>query len=160
MVTTTKNPSLPIFLPLPEAARKYGVSEARLKTMIDNGKIKAAMIGEEFVVSEEEVQKASLRKEDTLEYKKFEHLKGHAIWLSQAERKYGVRNQTIFGWVQRGFIKKLGKEGNKVLIDEADVAYCVEIYRRSMSKQGRRIFDKQGLPYKPKTGPLSLNKSG
>jgi excisionase family DNA binding protein len=150
--------TLPTFLPLPEAARKYGVSEARLKTMIDNGKIRAAMIGEEFVVSEEEVQSASLRKEDTLEYKKFEHLKGHAIWLSEAERKYGVRNQTIFGWVQRGFIQKLGKEGNKVLIDEADVAYCVEIYHRSMSKRGRRIFDKQGLPYKPKTGPLSLNQ--
>jgi hypothetical protein len=69
--------ALPTLLPLPEAARKYGLSQARLKSLIDNGKINAAMIGEEIVVSEEEIRsQAVTRKEDLPEYKKHAHLRG------------------------------------------------------------------------------------
>ncbi len=84
--------ALLVLLPLSEAARKYGVSEARLKTLIENGKIRAAMIGDEVVVSEEEARAAAVRKEDLPEYKKHAHLKGVPIWISEAERKYNIPN--------------------------------------------------------------------
>ncbi len=142
--------ALPTLLPLPEAARKYGVSEARLKSLIDDGKIKAAMIGESIVVSEDEAKAAVTRKEDLPEYKKNAHLKGVPIWIGEAERRYGIPNPTISVWVKRGLIKVLGHEKNRKLIDEADIAYCAEIYNQRKG-QGKWLFDKNGLPYKPKT---------
>ncbi|MEW6287658.1 MAG: helix-turn-helix domain-containing protein [Chloroflexota bacterium] len=148
--------ALPTFLPLPEAARKYGLSQARLRSLVESGKIKAAMIGKNIVVSEDEVKdQAVIRKEDLPEYKKHAYLKGVPIWISEAERKYGIPNPTIWRWMKSGIIARLGMDGNKTLIDEADVAYCAEIYRSRNTKQGRRLFDNNGLPYKPKTGPLA-----
>lgn len=149
--------SLPVLLPLPEAARKYGLTEARLKSMIERGTIKAAMMMDTLVVDEDEVRaKTVQRKEDLPEYKKHAHLKGKAIWVSEAARKYGLLHPTILKWVKAGVIRQLGTTGNKVLLDEADVAYCAEIYHR-FGTQGRKLFDDNGLPYKAKTGPLAQN---
>lgn len=146
--------SLPTFLPVSEAARKYGLEEARLRELVEKGKIRAGVIAGEMVVSEDEVRnQAVTRKEDLPEYKKHAHLKGVPIWISEAERKYRVPNPTISVWVKRGLIKVLGYEKNRKLIDEADVAYCAEIYNQRKG-QGKWLFDENGLPYKPKTGPL------
>jgi len=60
--------------------------------------------------------------------------------------------------VKAGIIKQIGESGNKVLLDEADVAYCAGIYHR-FGKQGRKLFDEKGLPYKPKTGSLSQKQN-
>lgn len=147
-------PTLPTLLPLPEAARKYGLSEARLKAMIAHGKIRAAMIGDEVVVSEEEIRtQAVTRKEDLPEYKKHAHLKGTGIGISESAQKYGINAITIFGWYRRGFISEVGRVtglgGEKILLDEADVAYCVEVYKTMGGRQGKRIFDNDGMPYQP-----------
>ncbi|HXF85508.1 MAG TPA: hypothetical protein VNK49_08965 [Anaerolineales bacterium] len=146
---------LPVFLPLPEAARKYGLSQARLKSLIENGKIRAGVIEGKMVVSEDEVrneaiQEKGLRKEDLPEYQKHAHLKGQAIWINEAARQYHVLPQTLWKWVKAGYIRQLGKRGNKILIDEADVAYCAEIYRKN-GKPGRILFNPDGTPYKPRT---------
>jgi hypothetical protein len=150
-------PTLPTYLPIAEAARKYGMSVSRLRALINDGKIKAAMVMNNLVVDEDEVRTKTIqRKEDLPEYKKHAHLRGAPIWISEAERVYNIPNPTISRWVQMGVIKKLGTRGNKVMIDQADMAYCAEIYHSRQAKQGRRLFKKNGLPYKPKTGPLSL----
>jgi predicted site-specific integrase-resolvase len=150
--------TLPTFLPLPEAARKYGVSEARLKTMIDNGKIRAAMIQGTIVISESDAAQSTgkpLRKEDLPEWKQFSHLYNHGIGIREASRKYGVHPATLSVWVKKDVIKILRVEPNKTLLNEQDVAYACFIYKQR-GKQGRKIFDDDGLPYKPKTGPLAL----
>jgi hypothetical protein len=59
--------------------------------------------------------------------------------------------------VKAGVIQQLGTAGNKVLLNEADVAYCAEIYHR-FDAQGRKLFDNNGMPYKAKTGPLAEKK--
>jgi hypothetical protein len=146
---------LPTFIPLPEAARKYGMSVSRLRALINDGKIKAAMVMNNLVVDEDEVRTKTIqRKEDLPEYKKHAHLRGKEIWVSEAARKYNLLHPSILKWVKAGVIRQIGIRGNKVLLDEADVAYCAEIYHL-FGKQGRKLFDEHGLPYKPKTGPLS-----
>ncbi len=149
--------ALPTYLPLPEAARKYGLDESRIRALVESGTIKAAMVGDTVVVQESEVQNSGkpLRKEDLPEWKKHAHLKGTPIWISEAERKYNIPNPTIWRWMKSGIIARLGMDGNKTLIDEVDVAYCAEIYHSRNAKQGRRLFDSNGLPYKLKTGPLA-----
>ena len=152
--------TLPTFLPLSEAARKYGMEEARLRTLIEKGKIRAGVVAGEMVVSEEEVrgeaiQEKGLRKEDLPEYQKNAHLKGKGIWIAKASRDYGVPHPTILKWVRLGIIRVLGREANKVLIDEADIAYCSEIYKK-FGKPGRILFNPDGTPYKPKTRSLVI----
>ena len=152
--------ALPTFITMSEAAHDLGVSEARLRRMIGAGTIKAAQISGETVVSEASVRKfhkqqpisqpSGVRKEDLPEYRKFDYLNGRSIWVRRAEDKYGVPSPTISSWVQRGYIAILGQAGNKILLNEQDVAYCAEIYHAHKG-QGRWLFRSDGTPYVPRS---------
>ena len=151
--------TLPVFIPLSEAARKYGLDEDYLRQMVERGKIRAAMVAGEMVVSEDEVREVVVtRKEDLPEYKKHQHLRGMGISLPNASEKYGLNPSTIYRWFKKGIISEVSREidlgGERILYDEADIAYCAEIYRRK-GKQGRKIFDEKGIPYVPKNGALA-----
>ena len=52
--------------------------------------------------------------------------------------------------MQKGFVAILGEDGNKYLLDEADVAYCKTIYEKKGGGKGTRIFNSDGTPWKPK----------
>lgn len=152
--------ALPTFISTAEATHQLGVSEARLRRMIEVGTIKAANISGETVVSEASIRKfhkqqpisqpTGLHKEDLPEYSKFKNLSGKRIWARGAEEKYGVPAQNITTWVQKGFIGKLGVEKNKILINEQDVAYCAEIYH-SHRGRGKWLFNADGTPYVPRS---------
>lgn len=137
--------ALPTFLSLEEAAHQLGVSESRLRRMINAGTIRAAIIGEETVVSEASIRELT-PKEQLPEYIRYMHLRGTVIWISDAARKYNIPNPTIVRWVAKGIIKRLGTEKNKVLIDQADMAYCAEIYHAHKG-QGKWLFNPDGTPY-------------
>ncbi|MDX9991822.1 MAG: hypothetical protein RBS68_07190 [Anaerolineales bacterium] len=140
---------LPRYLTLPQAATKLNTSILSLNRMIQSGKIKAVEVAGEVIVSENSLM-SNMKKEDLPEYKKFAHLAGQAIWVSEAARKYGVAQQTVSIWAGKGIIRSLGKEKNRNLLDEQDVAYCVEIYSQRKG-QGKWVFNPDGTPYTPKT---------
>ncbi len=133
--------SIPRYLPLSEASRRYGISEEVLKRAIESGTIEAIQLDEEVAVAEGDVEKIIIRRED------FEHLRGTPISVREAERKYGISSSTIVGWVKAGYITKLGQAGRRTLLDEADVAYCARVYEIQGGARGRRIFDEEGNPY-------------
>jgi len=89
-------------------------------------------------------------KEDRPEWQKVKHLQGVGIHLSEAARKYSIPLGTISRWVKRGLISVIGYDGNKTILNEADVAYLKEIYK-TRGGRGRRVFGDDGLPYIPKT---------
>lgn len=89
----------------------------------------------------------------------FEHLRGETIWVSEAARKYDMTGATLSRWARMGLIRKLGREANRVLLDEADVAYRTAVYRVRKGRQGRPTFDVDGNPYIPKD-PRTLAQSG
>jgi len=76
--------------------------------------------------------------------------RGNTISLSAACRKYGLSLRTIQQWVAKGYIPVVGQDKNRVLIDEAYIAYCAEV-RKSRPGQGRWLFNPDGTPYTPKT---------
>jgi hypothetical protein len=88
----------------------------------------------------------SMTKYDQPEYQKFSHLHGVAISICAAGRKYRVAHPTISRWVRRGYITVIGKDKNKVMIDESDIAYCSEIIK-SKSGSGHWLFNSDGTPY-------------
>ena len=146
--------ALPSFISTAEAALQLGVSEARLRRMIDAGTIKAANVGRETVVSEASIRELT-PKEQLPEYMKHAHLKNTPIWISDAARKYDIPNPTIVRWVSKGIIKRLGTDKNKVLIDQADMAYCAEIYHHHRG-QGKWLFNHDGTPYVPRAERVQI----
>lgn len=143
------------------AASALGISITDLDHMIQDGVIKAVEISGEVIVSKNSVfsfQKGhkvqpisvppgDMKKKELPNYKKFDHLAGKAIWLSEAARKYDIHYQNIQRWVSKSFIQVLGTEKNRVLLDEQDVAYCVDIYKQAREKGHRWIFYSDGTPY-------------
>jgi hypothetical protein len=152
------------FITIHDAAARLRLPEVMLRALIEKGRIRAAILPDGAIgVSERVVIRMAppqnpIPKEELPEYQKHAHLKGQAIWQSEAARKYNISSKTISRWVSAGIIKSLGMDGNKMLIDEADMAYCAEIYHQR-SGQGKWLFNKDGTPYqKGKTGPLRKTK--
>ena len=147
-------PSIPTYIPIKDAAAKYGYALSDLKRLAQSGKIKAVQLPDgDMIVSENSV-KEKTRKEDLPEYKKHAKLANETTWVSKAARDYDLPHSTISRWTQLGHIKQMGKQGNKTLLSAQDMAYCAEIYQ-TRGGQGKRIFNPDGTPYTPKTGPLS-----
>ena len=146
------------FITLSEAAQRMRTSVKETRSMIKSGKIKGGLLSDgAMVVSEETIPKRKedqRKKEDVKEYKMYAHLKSRGIGVNQAAKDYGVPYTTLYQWFQRGYIKSVGRVGQKVLLNEQDVAYCAKIYLQSGS-QGRRLFNADGTPYKPKNGSSS-----
>ena len=148
-------PILPTYIPVAEAAEKYGYDLDELKKMARSGKINAAVLPDgDMVVSDDSIKAKILKKEDLPEYKKFADLADETIWVSKAAREYDIAHQTISGWIKSGYIRKMGMQGNKRLLNAQDMAYCAEVYKFRKG-QGKRIFVQDGMPCTPKTGPLS-----
>ena len=89
--------------------------------------------------------KKSITKEDFPEYKKHKDLAGNPIHISKAARKYNISDATIIRYVDRGFIKVVGKDKNRILLNEQDVAYCVDILNEYGGK-GKQAFNEDGTP--------------
>lgn len=133
------------FLTLEQAGEQLQLDHASVQHLIESGELYAAVLpGGAIGVSLSSVQ-ALLPREELPDYKEFAHLKGEAISISESSRKYGIHTSTLTRWMQRGYITKLGKDGRRTLLDEADVAYCAKIYL-SDSGQGKWSFDEDGKP--------------
>ena len=137
------------FIPLSEAARRMRVSVKETRAMITSGKIQGGVLPDgEMVVSEETIPTQNLpKKEDLPEYKKHNKLSGMGIGLNQAAKEYLIPKTTLYNWIQKGYVKSIGRDGQKVLLNRQDVAYCADIYRQSGS-QGRRVFNIDGTPFR------------
>lgn len=113
------------------------LSPAELKNYISRGILRVTM-----------ETKLPMCIEDTPEYLLFKKLKGKKIGVAEAGRKYKIPNPSISRWTRKGFIKIIERVGQKVLLDESYVAYCVYIYLRYPG-QGRWAFNANGTPRPP-----------
>jgi hypothetical protein len=141
--------NLPKYITLAEASELTGMKPRELERLVQAGKIQAIDADGEMMLNQVSLLSAMpTPKEETSEYKAVAHLKGNAIWLSEASRRYDIAYTTIVLWMQRGIIKRLGTEGNKVLVDEADVAYCAHLHKKIGGGFGSRVFRSDGTPWK------------
>ena len=151
--------TIPQYIPLAEAATQLSIDIAKLHDMAASGRIEAIRLPDGGLAVNEEVVEKPLRKEDLDEYKQFAHLRGETTWVGKAARDYDIPHQTISRWTNDGLISFEGKDGQKTLLNAQDVAYCAFIYQKYREEgrtRGRRIFDDNGMPYKPKTGPFAV----
>jgi hypothetical protein len=151
--------SLPQLLPLPEAARELGLTEAELRARVDAGTIAAGRLPDgEIVVSKDNLETNSATDINTrlraIKREDFEHLRGQAITVTEAAKKYSKKHgikiiqRTINVWANRGYVRVI-TPGYKKVLDEADIAYCAAIHAvRKLAgiRTGFPLLDKDGRP--------------
>lgn len=83
---------------------------------------------------------------------------GKEITVSDAAKKYNIPRQTILNWKNSNYITVL-ETGYRLILDEADVAYCADIYHdrkeSGIGFYGSPLLDEDGLPYKLKHPSLA-----
>jgi hypothetical protein len=150
------------YLSLEEAARKYGVKEKVLTQLIADGMVQARTTpsGEILVVADKNGTRQEPQTKEEIIAKKYAHLKGEKISVSEASRKYSkihgitISHPNFSRWAKAGYIQVI-KRGYRLQMNEADVAYCAEVYARKYKEYnaqmvGVRIFDEDGNPYQVK----------
>ncbi|NJN99002.1 MAG: hypothetical protein HC875_35350 [Anaerolineales bacterium] len=99
----------------------------------------------------------------------FANLTDKSISLSEASRKYskelGVKipHANFSRWATAGIIEVKGNDGFRLLVREADVAYCAKIYKEKFEQHGGNLrgvtlFDADGNPYQMKYPDLAERK--
>ena len=151
----------PTYLSLDEAARRYGVKEKVLTQLIADGMLqtRTTSSGELVVVADQNGNSQEPQTKEEIIAAKFAHLRGRTVSASEASRRYSekygitIGNELFSRWSRLGYIKR--ESGYRLELDEADVAYCAEIYAEKYRKyggqlRGVRIFDEDGNPYQLK----------
>ncbi|MEW5958399.1 MAG: hypothetical protein AB1801_11775 [Chloroflexota bacterium] len=153
--TTTLELNVPTYLPLPEAARKYELSEKVLTQLIQAGKIEAVRLpsGEVLVSADN----GRPKNKETILDEEFVSLRGRLITVTEGAEKYDLHRNTILEWVRKEYItaKKQGGRGSRMELDEAELAYCAKIYHERKGISGVPLLDENGLPYQLKHPELA-----
>jgi hypothetical protein len=129
-------------IPLPEAARRLGLTAEALTQLVESGIIKANIHKGVVLIPESEIKQTITREQ-------FEKLRGQPITVAQAVEKYGISDVTISKWARLGYIEII-QPGYGMTIDAADMAYCAAVYKAKGGQRGARIFDESGNPYQLK----------
>lgn len=150
------------YLTIEEAARKYGVKKKVLTQLIADGMVQTreTSTGDVLVVAENNGNSQESQTKEEIITEKYAHLRKQLISASDASRKYSgihgvpILQQSFSRWVKAGHITS-EFDGYRLQMNEAEVAYCAEIYAQKYKDYGGRmsgvrIFDENGNPYKLK----------
>lgn len=89
--------------------------------------------------------------------KKFARLENNYIPVHEAAKAYGIPAVTLYWWAGNDSeLIRTQKEGKRLLLNEADVAYCTAVYKkRGGGGRGKPIFTAEGEPFEPKPKDLT-----
>jgi hypothetical protein len=89
-------------------------------------------------------------KEDILK-ERYEHLLGKTITVTEAAEKYQVPRSTLQSWIYRSGYIQINQDSYPQTVNEAEVAYCVDIYRQRRAQGSKApLLDDDGSPYELK----------
>ena len=134
-----------IFYPVPYAAQKwgeYGLDETEINRLIADGELNALIVelpggANMIIVADADIRALAA---EHIDRSQFAHLQGVPISIGVAARKYNLTPTSLSTWVKQGHIKKIAKEGKRVLLDESDVAYACKRADVKGLKPGRSLF--------------------
>jgi hypothetical protein len=132
-----------LYLVREQALKRYKISPKELDELIDKHKLNLIMVvacqNEEVAIYDDDL--AAYVAERDISPDKFDHLRGNLLGLNEAGLRYGVASSVMSGWVSQGLLKIKGYgERNKKLVDEADVAFIVELGRAKKMRPGKKPF--------------------
>lgn len=123
------------YLPLAEAARKVRIPEPDLNQLAQVGKIKAIMMHGKILLRESDVMAQQPREN-------FSHLEGQPISMGDASRKYNLPKYNLSRWKDKNLIRVVKQEGQKIYLNEADVAFMASTYKPGQGTRTDRTIRK------------------
>jgi hypothetical protein len=99
-----KNPRIPTYLPLDQAAQHYGLSKKVLTQQIQAGKIGAVQLPSgDLLVAADKNNGQDYQTKDEIIAAHFAHLRGQMISAYAASQKYGIHHQNFIKWAHSGY---------------------------------------------------------
>ena len=126
------------FIPLEDAAQKYGLQMHVLADLIDRGKLRAVRINHTVAVAEGGV--FEFVKETNGNGKKYAKLEGKPIRLTRAANKYQISPAALSDWTKRGYIRTVERGPKLLLLNEADVARAKDLAELLGMRRGRGVI--------------------
>jgi len=128
--------SVALMVPIETAAQQTGASVPHIRRLIDLGLLQAAQnLERNILVPLEELR----RLESILEDADLVDLEGRPIHISKASRKYDIPTGSLSRWYRSGYIRKVGQEKNRVLLDEGDVAFIKLVIEAKDLRPGQSL---------------------
>lgn len=124
-----------------EALTRYQLSEAKLNELIEAGIDSVLVVdgGQEIEAFYDDDLAAHTADRD-IKPQNFDHLRGNLLGFGEAARAYQLNHVTISRWVQQGQLAVKGRDGQKKLVDEAEVAYLATLGRAKNMRPGKKVF--------------------
>jgi hypothetical protein len=120
---------------LETAVKETGASTEHIERLIELGLIQAAQNLERQIIPLERLR----RLESILEGVDLSELEGKTIHLAEASRDYDIPVSSLSRWYRSGYIRKMGKDRNRVLLNEADVAFIKLVIESQDLKPGQSL---------------------
>lgn len=139
------------YVPLKEAAKKHNIDEQVLTQLISAGMIATKTEAGEILVIVDKNGNGNPQTKEEIINARFAHLQNQAITITEAAQSYDLKRKSLWQWIRRDYIKVL-KPGYRMELNEADVAYCADVYHKKYKEyngqlRGVNIFDENGDPY-------------
>ncbi|RLC84524.1 MAG: hypothetical protein DRJ03_14090, partial [Chloroflexi bacterium] len=136
---------------LTAASEKYDLPKKQLADWLKRGIIEGITTDRGEMVSQTAIEN-NLPKDKIIQLR-YPELVGVPITLTEAQEKYNVNRATIFRWAKNNNYIRVLKNGYGMTLDEAEVAYCAEIYHRRIERgigTHTPLLDKTGKEYQLK----------
>jgi hypothetical protein len=132
-----------LYLTRTQALENYKITEKELDNLIETGQVNAILVetnGDRTLAIYDDDLAAYVAERD-ITPEKFDHLRNNFLGIGEAGLKYGVAPTVISGWIKQGKLEVKGSgERNKKLLDEAEVAFLVELGRAKKMRPGKKPF--------------------
>jgi predicted site-specific integrase-resolvase len=129
------------YITMKDAAERYNVEPEKLQELVDQDDIHTVLFEDKLIVSEDDVR--TFVAERDVNREQFKHLEGIEIGINRAAIKYGFSVVVISDWVKRGQVRFIRQQGNRKLINEADIAYARALADIKGLRSGRPLFGRR-----------------
>ena len=108
----------PELISIEAAARKYDIPVGVLERLIEEHMVRVRNNGQRMLLEEDVAALQHLSR------RRFRHLEGKGITLSDAEKRYGIPTTTSSQWARKKKIRTVKRVGKYRYVDESDIAYA------------------------------------
>lgn len=126
--------SIPIMVPIETAAEAMQAAPSQIRSLVALGATGAAQTADGSVI----VSLERIRRLESI-LVEVSNLNGKPIHVSAAAKKYDIPIGTLSRWAAADYIETLGHEGNRRLLNEADIAFISLIRKKAGMKSGQSL---------------------
>lgn len=124
---------LPTYIPLKEAAEKYGIPLDTLSQAVNEGLIEAAQIGESIVIADEDAAIIAAQVSN-------EKIDDELVSIYEAAKRLNIRPGTAYQWYKQGWLPAKGRGSRRAILVSMERARSLCDLKSQKGQQGKRLI--------------------